>query len=137
MSKQRSATAQVRVYQYAACSTCKKALRWLDTRGVSYEPVPIVEQPPSLAELTRLVKTSGKPARKWINTSGGSYRALVESRGKAAVEALSDAGLLTPPAADGKMIKRPALIAGDAVLVGFDEAAYESTFPGKPAGRSA
>ncbi len=134
MSKLRSAPAQVRVYQYAACSTCKKALRWLDTRGVSYEPVPIVEQPPSLAELTRLVKASGKPARKWINTSGGSYRALVESRGKPAVEALSEAALLALLAADGKMIKRPVVIAGDAVLVGFDEATYEATFP---AGRSA
>lgn len=123
--------AKVRVYQYAACGTCKKALRWLDARGVAYEPVPIVERPPGLAELRKLVAASGKPARKWINTSGGSYRALVESRGKAAVEALSDAELLALLAADGKMIKRPVVLAGDAVLVGFDEAAYEATFPSR------
>jgi len=124
-----SVSPKVRIYQYGACGTCKKALRWLDARGVAYEPVPIVERPPSLAELTRLVKTSGKPARKWINTSGGSYRALIESRGKAAVEAPSEAALLALLAADGKMITRPVVIAADTVLVGFDEAAYEATFP--------
>lgn len=119
----------VRVYAYAACGTCKKALRWLDARGVTYETIPIVERPPSAAELTKLVAASGKPPRKWLNTSGGSYRALVESRGKAAVEALSDAALLALLAADGKMIKRPVVIAGEDVLVGFDEDAYGRVFP--------
>ncbi len=120
---------KTRVYQYAACSTCKKALRWLDARGVAYESLPIVESPPTLAELKKLVKTSGLPARKWINTSGGSYRALVEARGKPAVEALTDDALLALLAADGKMIKRPVVITEGAVLVGFSEPAYEAAFP--------
>jgi arsenate reductase len=118
----------VRVYQYAACGTCKKALKWLGAHGVAYESVPIVESPPSLAELTELVKKSGLPARKWINTSGGSYRALVQSRGKEAVETLGERELLALLAADGKMIKRPVVIAGDHVLVGFVEEAYEARF---------
>jgi arsenate reductase len=95
---------------------------------VAYESVPIVESPPSLAELTELVKKSGLPARKWINTSGGSYRALVQSRGKEAVETLGERELLALLAADGKMIKRPVVIAGDHVLVGFVEEAYEARF---------
>jgi arsenate reductase len=122
------APAPVRVYQYPACGTCKKALKWLGAHGVAYESVPIVESPPSLAELTELVKKSGLPARKWINTSGGSYRALIESRGKEAVEKLGERELLTLLAADGKMIKRPVVIAGDRVLVGFVEEAYEARF---------
>jgi arsenate reductase len=117
---------KARVYQYAACGTCKKALKWLDAHGVAYESVPIVESPPSLTELTALVKKSGLAPRKWINTSGGSYRALVTERGKEAVEALSEKELLALLAADGKMIKRPVLVAGDDVLVGFAEDAYEA-----------
>ncbi len=120
-----------RVYQYAACGTCKKALKWLDAHGVAYESVPIVESPPSLAELRALVTKSGLSARKWINTSGGSYRALVAERGKEAVEALSDEELLALLAADGKMIKRPVLVAGHDVLVGFAEAAYEARLGGE------
>lgn len=123
-------SASVRVYQYANCGTCKKALKWLDAHRVGYESLPIVESPPSLAELTALVKRSGLPARKWINTSGGSYRALVESRGKEAVEKLTDAELLALLAKDGKMIKRPVVVTAGAVLVGFAEPAYEATFGG-------
>jgi arsenate reductase len=116
------------VYAYAGCSTCKNALRWLSAQGVAHETIPIVESPPSLAELKKLVRASGLPARKWINTSGGSYRALVLDRGKEAVEALSETELLTLLAADGKMIKRPVVIAGDTVLVGFAEPAYAKAF---------
>lgn len=116
---------KARVYEYAACSTCKKALKWLDAHGVDHEVVPIVQSPPSLAELKKLVAKSGLPARKWINASGGSYRALLAERGKQAVESLSDDALLALLAEDGKMIKRPVLVRGDTVLVGFSEAAYE------------
>ncbi|MBK8936919.1 MAG: Spx/MgsR family RNA polymerase-binding regulatory protein [Polyangiaceae bacterium] len=119
---------RARVYHYAACGTCKKALKWLAARGVACELTPIVEQPPSRAELARLIAASGLPPRKWLNTSGGSYRALVEARGKAAVEALTDAELIGLLAADGKMIKRPVVVAGERVLVGFSEAAYEAAF---------
>ena len=35
------------VYQYPACSTCRKALKWLDARGVVYEATNIVDKPPS------------------------------------------------------------------------------------------
>jgi arsenate reductase len=124
-----------RVWQYAGCSTCKKALKWLDAHGVAYESIPIVESPPSLAELEKLVAASGLPARKWINASGQSYRALIESRGKEAVEKLTDAELLGLLANDGKMIKRPVLSVGEAVLVGFSEPAYEARFAKKKAAR--
>lgn len=118
-----------RVYAYAACSTCKKAEKWLTARGVAHTTIPIVERPPSLTELESLVNKSGLPARKWINASGGSYRALLAERGKDAVEALSDRELLTLLAADGKMIKRPVVVADEHVLVGFHEPAYEAAFP--------
>lgn len=126
---------KAKIWQYAGCSTCKKALKWLDAHGVAHESVPIVEEPPSLAELKKLVEASGLPLRKWINVSGGSYRALLEARGKEAVEKLSDAELLALLAKDGKMIKRPVLAAGEQVLVGFSEAAYEAHFGKKKASK--
>lgn len=124
-----------KIWAYAGCSTCKKALKWLEAHGVAHEAIPIVESPPSLAELKTLVKQSGLPVRKWINASGQSYRALIESRGKEAVEALTDAELLGLLAKDGKMIKRPVLAVGETVLVGFSEAAYEGQFATKKGAR--
>jgi len=112
------------VLSYAACGTCKKALKWLAARGVKVELRPIVEQPPTEKELAAWIKASGKPVRKWLNTSGQSYRAL----GKEAIDAMSDAEVVRALAADGKLVKRPVVVLGDAVLVGFDEAAYDAAF---------
>ncbi len=103
------------VLSYAGCSTCKKALAWLDAHGVAHDVRPIVEEPPTRAELAVWIPASGKPVRKWLNTSGQSYRAL----GKAKVDAASDAELVQWLAADGKLVKRPVLVKGKTVLVGF------------------
>ena len=114
------------LFEYAACSTCRKAKKWLDAHGVRYKSVPIVESPPTLTELTSLVKQSGLPVRKWFNTSGQSYRALSQRLGKDGVAALADVEKLRLLAADGKMIKRPVLVTRSRVLVGFDESAYRA-----------
>lgn len=113
-----------RFYAYAGCSTCTKAQRLLTSKGAAFRAIPIVDEPPSASELAAFVKASGKPVRAFVNVSGGSYRALIAERGKEAVAALSDEALLALLAADGKMIKRPLLVRGKTVLVGFDEAAY-------------
>lgn len=115
-------------YEYAGCSTCKKAKRWLDAHGVEVRTVPIVETPPKLNELEAWMKSSDLPGKKWFNTSGQSYRALSAELGKEAVAKLSDAEIRKYLAKDGKLIKRPLLIANKTVLVGFDEDAYAATF---------
>lgn len=107
---------------YAGCDTCKKALRWLNQHGVAVTVRPIVDQPPTAAELARWVASSGLPVRKWLNTSGQSYRAL----GKARVDAATDGELIDWLAADGKLVKRPVLVRGDTVLVGFRPEAWEA-----------
>lgn len=114
----------IRFFEYAGCSTCRKAKQWLTGHGVPFESVPIVERPPTVSELGEWVKKSGLPAQKWFNTSGQSYRALVQRLGKEGVFRLADREKLELLAADGKMIKRPVLVDGGRVIVGFDEAAY-------------
>ncbi len=116
----------VQLYEYAACETCRKAKKWLTGQGVAYESVPIVEKPPTLRELEELVRRSNLSVDKWFNTSGQSYRALLARIGKDAFAKLGAADKLRLLAADGKMIRRPVLVRGDHVLVGFDEKAYRS-----------
>jgi arsenate reductase (glutaredoxin) len=119
----------VLVLAYAGCSTCKKALAWLDAQGVTYRVRPIVEEPPTPKELAAWIVASGLPVRKWLNTSGLSFRAL----GKAKIDAASDAELTKWLAADGKLVKRPVLVkpagGGGAprVLVGFKPEVWEAT----------
>jgi arsenate reductase (glutaredoxin) len=113
------------VLSYSACSTCKKALAWLTQRGVTVEVRAIVDRPPTPGELAKWVPKSAKSARKWLNTSGQSYRAL----DKSVVASATDADVLKWLSRDGKIVKRPVVVTDDHVLVGFDEAAYEAAFP--------
>lgn len=108
------------VLAYAGCDTCRKALRWLTAEGVAHTVRPIVDEPPTVDELQRWIAAHGAPIARWFNTSGQSYRAL----GKAAVDAMSDAEKRAALAADGKLVRRPVLVRGDTVLVGFDPAAW-------------
>jgi arsenate reductase len=124
----RMSHSEVVVYAYAGCSTCKKALKWLADHRVAVRVVPIVDSPPSAKELARLMKASGLPANKWWNTSGEAYRALVAERGKEAVASLDASEIARLLAENGKRIKRPVLVSGDTVLVGFREDAYEAAF---------
>jgi arsenate reductase len=112
------------VLSYAGCSTCKKALKWLGDHDVEVDVRPIVESPPTAAELAAWIPKSGRPVRKWINTSGQSYRAIDKERAAAA----KDDEIVRWLTKDGKLVKRPVLVAGDRVLVGFDEKAYAEAF---------
>ncbi len=113
------------VWQYPKCSTCRKALKWMTDHDVAFEATDLVAKPPSATKLRDLWKRSGLPIARFFNTSGESYRA---GAFKEKLKTMSDAEALAALAADGKLIKRPLVDTGDAVLVGFDEAAYAKTF---------
>ena len=106
------------VYQYPKCSTCRKALKWLDEHEVRYDSVNIAEKPPARSTLAAALKHTGLPLRALFNTSGESYR---NGGFKERLPSLSQAEALSALAQDGKLIKRPLLIDGERVLVGFDE----------------
>jgi arsenate reductase (glutaredoxin) len=108
------------VLSYAGCGTCKKALAWLAQRGVAVTVRPIVEEPPTPAELSAWIPKSGLPVRRWLNTSGQSYRAL----GKAKIDGMSDAEIVAALARDGKLVRRPVVVTQKEVLVGFDAERY-------------
>ncbi|HMJ10854.1 MAG TPA: Spx/MgsR family RNA polymerase-binding regulatory protein [Polyangiaceae bacterium] len=111
----------IRVYQYPKCSTCRKALKWLEQHAVPYESINIVEQPIPVAKLKSLHERSGLPLARLFNTSGESYRA---GGFKERLKTMSEAQALEALAADGKLVKRPIVDAGSTVLVGFDEGRY-------------
>jgi len=112
----------MKVFQYPRCGTCRKALKWLDARGIEYAAIDIVESPPSLAQLKKAHKLSGLPVTKFFNTSGQAYR---DGDYKARLAKMSDAQALQELATNGKLIKRPLVIGSDFVLVGFKEDAYQ------------
>ena len=109
------------VLVYRKCSTCIKALKWLEANGVKFEERPIVEENPTYEELKAWYEKSGLPLKKFFNTCGLVYK---EMGLKDKLPAMSDDEQLKLLATDGKLIKRPLVVGGDYVLVGFKEAEW-------------
>ena len=63
----------VRFYGYEGCENCRKARRFLESRGVAYEAFPIREQPPEEGELRQMRAVLGDWG-KVCNRSGREYR---------------------------------------------------------------
>ena len=107
---------------YKKCSTCQKALKWLDANGIKYEERPIKEEHPSQEELREWYKKSGLPLKKFFNTSGMLYK---EMQLKDKLADMSDEEQFALLATNGMLVKRPLIIGDDFVLVGFKEAEWE------------
>ncbi len=111
------------VYTYAKCSTCVRALRWLDAKGIEHRVVPIREQPPTLAELKRMLAHQDGTLKSLFNRSGQDYRAL---NLKDRLAAMSEAQALALLAANGNLVKRPFVIGAKVGLVGFAADAWSA-----------
>ncbi|MBO4477486.1 MAG: arsenate reductase family protein [Lachnospiraceae bacterium] len=108
----------IKVYCYAKCTTCKKALKWLDDNKVEYQLLDIKEEHPDEKTLRQLHKKSGLALRKFFNTSGILYREMELSK---KLPEMSEDEMFKLLASDGMLVKRPLLITKDRVLPGFKE----------------
>lgn len=109
--------------EYPKCSTCRKAKKWLDEHGVSYEDRHIVEENPTSQELKDWQEMSGLPIKKFFNTSGVLYRELkIKDR---FAEGMDDDEALKLLGSNGMLVKRPLIVGENFVLTGFKEAEWK------------
>lgn len=116
-----------KVYVYDRCSTCRKAIKYLNAKGVSYETIAIVENPPSKAELQKALADSGGELRKLFNTSGQVYREMQLSKKIKTMDLEEGIDLLS---AHGKLVKRPFVVTEKGTLIGFKEEVWDQFFVG-------
>ena len=117
------AQSDVLFIEYPKCSTCRKAKKWLDERGIAYADRHIVEDNTTADELRTWIATSGLPIRRFFNTSGMKYRELgMKDRFAAGITEDECLELLSQ---DGMLVKRPLVVGDDFVLVGFKQAEWE------------
>ena len=108
----------IRVYCYSRCSTCKKALKWLDDNGISYELLDIKTQHPDEETLRAYYAASGLPLKRFFNTSGIPYRELELAK---KLPDMSEDEQFKLLASDGMLVKRPLVVGDGFVLTGFRE----------------
>jgi arsenate reductase len=108
--------------QYPKCSTCRNAKKWLEAQEVPFTDRHIVEQPPTKEELRDFLEKSGLEIKKFFNTSGNKYKELGL---KDKLKDMSVDEQLELLASDGMLVKRPILVHGDKVTVGFKEEEFQ------------
>ena len=107
---------------YPKCSTCQKARKFLEEKGIAFEDRNIKEQNPTAEELKAWIERSGLPIKKFFNTSGMLYRQM---KLKDKLPNMSEQEMIELLATDGMLVKRPILVTDDQVLVGFKQAEWD------------
>ncbi len=119
----------LKVFEYKNCSTCKKALRFLDVNKINYKAIPIVDKPPTIGDLKKMLgflKKNEGSIKNLFNTSGVQYRELkIADKLKAGMSEEVSIKLLS---GNGKLIKRPFVLGDDFGMVGFKEDNWTKTF---------
>lgn len=115
----------MKLYQYPKCSTCRKAVKFLNERGVEFESIDITQQPPTKIELQTMLGSYQGDIRKLFNTSGVQYRELKIKDSIATMSAEDAIELLS---GNGKLIKRPFLLHKTKGIVAFKEERWVEFF---------
>src|SRR5699024_4194685 len=115
----------IKFYQYPNCTTCKKAAKFLQEYGVSFEPIDIVKHTPTKNESKEIINTTTIDHNKLFNTHGAKYRELGL---KDKLKDLSDEEKLDLLSSNGMLVKRPLAVLGDKVTVGSKEEQYKETW---------
>lgn len=118
----------LKVYEYSKCSTCVKALKFLDAKKVKYDKVSIVENAPSQKELKEMLatlKNQGGSVKNLFNTSGVLYKELQLSK---KLPSLTEAEAIKLLSENGRLVKRPFVISKEIHMVGFKQDEWEKVF---------
>lgn len=109
---------------YTKCGTCRKAKKWLEENNIPFEERPIKENNPTENELREWIKKSGYSLKRFFNTSGTLYK---EMNLKDKLKEMSEEEQIKLLSTDGMLVKRPLLIGGETVLVGFKEEEWNNS----------
>ena len=110
----------ITIYGIKNCDTMKKARSWLESQRIAHDFHDYKAAGIDEATLEGWVKKVGWQVL--INRAGTTFRKLRDADKEDITEKKAIALMLAQPS----MIKRPVLISGDKVLVGFDEAGYRA-----------
>ncbi|MGE4453607.1 MAG: arsenate reductase family protein [Sphaerochaeta sp.] len=112
---------------YPSCSTCRKAVAYLEKHKVAYTYRDIKQERPTKEELQAFYRMSGLPLKRFFNTSGQLYRSYdLKNR----LPGMTEEEMFTLLSSDGMLVKRPLLVLDDVVLVGFREEVWNDHLGG-------
>ena len=113
----------LKVYCYSRCTTCRKALKWLEENNIGHKVIDIRADHPDEDTLRQYHAMSGLPLKRFFNTSGIPYREMGLAK---KLPEMSEDEQLALLAADGMLVKRPLVVGDGFVLTGFREEEWKT-----------
>lgn len=112
----------MKIYGIKNCDTVKKALNYLDSKGIAYEFHDYKKLGVEASKIKEWAKMV--PFEKLINKKGPTYRKLSDDE-KLQLEKISTA--IPIILENTSVIKRPILEFKNTIILGYDEETYSST----------
>lgn len=110
------------IYGIKNCDTVKKARKWLDNQGISYEFHDFREQGLDEALLNQFVSLSDWS--QLMNKRSTTFRQLPDDLKASMTDQQAFEQVMQQPT----LIKRPVLLHGEQLFVGFKDAQYQEIF---------
>lgn len=110
----------IRVYGISNCDSCRKTLKWLQAADAAYEFHDVRTQPLKASIIDNWTHQLGW--QHLVNRRSTTWRGLDDAQRAAIDEGSVAKTLLAHPT----LMKRPVIVIGDAVTVGFDEATLKA-----------
>ena len=112
------------LYSYSKCSTCRKAIKWLEKINLEYQLIDIVKETPLSDYLNLALDQYSDDIKRIFNTRGNAFKSI-----NLDIYSLSREEVIQLLSSDGKLIKRPFLICEyKKVILGFKEIEYAKQF---------
>ena len=103
----------VTIYHNPRCGTSRAALKLLEARGINPKIVEYLKDPPSAAELKRILRLLGMPARALLRKKEPAYHAA-----GLADPSLGEDRIIAAMAAEPILIERPIVLANGKAALG-------------------
>lgn len=110
---------EIELYVHPTCTSCRKAQAWLDEHDVAYERRDYFRDRFTKDELSGVLASAGLTPRDVLSKRARAYKELVGDRD------LTDDQLLDLMIQEPTLLRRPLVISGDDVVIGFDRKGLE------------
>jgi arsenate reductase len=113
---------KVEMFGIPNCDTIKKARRWLETEGIEYQFHDYKKEGVDASFLTRWCVAQGWEVL--LNRRGTTWRKLPDSE----KEGINESKAIELMVENPSMIKRPVLVTGSTITIGFSPDIYGELF---------
>ena len=115
----------MKIWKYNRCGSCRKALKYLEEKNLSFTELEILETPPTKEELYTMLGYLDGNIKKLFNTSGVKYR---EGNFKEKIKNLTNDKAIEILSKEGALIKRPFILTQNTGTVGFNKETWDELF---------